>query len=131
MVSVRRRQGKTFLLDAPTLDFRLAAQFWEIGDLRTAVFTNAVVGGTPAYRREFTQGDTPPGPTDFDAWVARAVLNPTRPLFREARYLLAEEPELRDTALYHAVLSAIAHGNASRGGIAAYLGRTWDASPPT
>lgn len=32
---------------------------------------------------------TPAGPEDFDAWVIRAVLNPARPLFREARYLLA------------------------------------------
>jgi hypothetical protein len=84
---------------------------------------NAIVGGTPAYRREFTQDDSPAGPDDFDAWVTRAVLNPSRPLFREARYLLAEETELHDTALYHSVLAAIANGNVSRGGIADYLRR--------
>lgn len=106
-----------------TLDFRLAAQFWEIHDPRTAMLTNAIVGGTPAYRREFTRGDSPAGPADFDDWVARAVLNPARPLFREPRYLLAEEPELHDVALYHSVLAAIANGNATRGGIADYLGR--------
>ena len=106
-----------------TFDFRLAANFWEIADPRTAVLANAVVGGTPAYRREFTQGDTPAGPEDFDSWLVRAVLNPARPLFREARYLLAEEPDLRDTALYHSVLAAIAEGNATRGGIASYLAR--------
>jgi hypothetical protein len=60
---------------------------------------------------------------DFDDWVVRAVLNPARPLFREARYLLAEDPDLRDTALYHSVLAAVAEGNASRGGIAGYIGR--------
>ncbi|GAA0948316.1 AAA family ATPase [Streptomyces rhizosphaericus] len=118
---LRGRAGLDLIV--PTLDFRLAAQFWDIADLPTAVLTNAIVGGTPAYRREFTQGDTPAGPEDFDDWVIRAVLNPGRPLFREARYLLAEEPELRDTALYHSVLAAIAQGNASRGGIADYLGR--------
>jgi hypothetical protein len=59
----------------------------------------------------------------LDDWVTRAVLNPGRPLFREARYLLAEEPELHDTALCHSVLAAIASGNAARGGIADYLGR--------
>ncbi|QRX91185.1 AAA family ATPase [Streptomyces noursei] len=110
-------------LVVPTLDFRLAAEFSEISDPRTALQTNAIVGGTPAYRREFTQGDTPQGPDDFDDWVARAVLNPARPLFREARYLLAEEPELHDAAVYHSVLAAIASGNPSRGGIADYLGR--------
>jgi AAA+ ATPase superfamily predicted ATPase len=118
---LRGRAGLELVV--PTLDFRLAAEFWEINDPRTAVLTNAIVGGTPAYRREFTQGDTPEGPDDFDAWVVRAVLNPARPLFREARYLLAEEPELRDTALYHSVLAAIAAGNSARGGIADYLGR--------
>ncbi|WFE37893.1 hypothetical protein [Micromonospora sp. WMMD998] len=83
----------------------------------------AVVGGTPAYRREYVQDDTPAGPDDFDDWVVRTVLNPARPLFREARYLLAEDPDLRDTALYHSVLAAVAEGNASRGGIAGYIGR--------
>ena len=118
---LRGRAGLELIV--PTLDFRLAAEFWEIMDPRTALLTNAVVGGTPAYRREFSQGDTPDGPTDFDDWVTRTVLNPARPLFREARYLLAEEPELHDIALYHSVLAAIADGNASRGGIADYLGR--------
>ncbi|MFI8102094.1 ATP-binding protein [Streptomyces sp. NPDC086023] len=118
---LRGRAGLELVV--PTLDFRLAAEFWEISDPHTALMTNAIVGGTPAYRREFTQGDTPQGPDDFDAWVARAVLNPARPLFREARYLLAEEPELHDVALYHSVLAAIANGNSSRGGIADYLGR--------
>ncbi|WP_444949576.1 AAA family ATPase [Micromonospora ureilytica] len=83
----------------------------------------AIVGGTPAYRREYVQDDVPDGPDDFDDWVVRAVLNPARPLFREARYLLAEDPDLRDTALYHSVLSAVAEGNGTRGGIAGYIGR--------
>jgi hypothetical protein len=118
---LRGRAGLELVI--PTLDFRLAAQFWGITDPRTALLTNAIVGGTPAYRREFAQDDTPAGPEDFDAWVVRSVLNPARPLFREARYLLAEEPELQDVALYHSVLAAIAEGNAARGGIAGYLGR--------
>ncbi|WP_129667527.1 AAA family ATPase [Phytoactinopolyspora endophytica] len=118
---LRGRAGLELVV--PTLDFRLAAQFWGIDDAHTAVLTNAIVGGTPAYRREFVQDDVPAGPEDFDSWVVRAVLNPARPLFREARYLLAEEPDLRDTALYHSVLGAIADGNATRGGIANYLAR--------
>ncbi len=118
---LRGRAGLELVV--PTLDFRLAKEFWGIEDARTAALTNAIVGGTPAYRREFVQGDVPEGPDDFDDWVVRAVLNPARPLFREARYLLAEEPDLRDTALYHSVLAAIADGNASRSGIASYLAR--------
>jgi hypothetical protein len=48
---LRGRAGLELLV--PTLDYRLAREFWGIGDLRTAMLTNAIVGGTPAYRREF------------------------------------------------------------------------------
>ncbi|MEU4476965.1 ATP-binding protein [Micromonospora sp. NPDC023966] len=110
-------------LPVQPLDYRAAAAFWQIEDPLLAVRIFAIVGGTPAYRREYVQDDAPAGPDDFDDWVVRAVLNPARPLFREARYLLAEDPDLRDTALYHSVLAAVAEGNASRGGIAGYIGR--------
>lgn len=105
------------------LDHRLAAEFWNITDPRLAMQVNAIVGGTPAYRREFARNDAPNGVDDFDDWVVRTVLNPETPLFREARYLLAEEPDLRDTALYLSVLAAVADGNATRGGVAGYLER--------
>ncbi|HEV2634320.1 MAG TPA: hypothetical protein VGX23_04175 [Actinocrinis sp.] len=107
----------------PTLDYRLAAEFWGIDDPVTALKVNAIVGGTPAYRREYARNDTPAGPADFGSWVVRAVLSPTSPLFHEARYLLADEPELQDTGLYHSVLAAIANGSGGRGAIASYLGR--------
>jgi AAA+ ATPase superfamily predicted ATPase len=110
-------------LPVQPLDYRAAAAFWGIEDPLLAVKVFSIVGGTPAYRREYVQDDAPTGPDDFDAWVVRAVLNPARPLFREARYLLAEDPDLRDVALYHSVLAAVAEGNASRGGIAGYIGR--------
>lgn len=103
--------------------YRDAATFWGITNPRLAVLVHSIVGGTPAYRREFVAGDTPSGVADFNAWVLRTVLNPQVPLFREARYLLAEETEIRDPALYHAVLGAIAAGNNTRGGIANHIGR--------
>jgi uncharacterized protein len=118
---LRGRAGLELVV--PPLDHRLAAEFWGISDPRLAVKVNAIVGGTPAYRREFIRGDTPNGPDDFDAWVIRTVLNPETPLFREGRYLLAEEPDMRDGALYHSVLAAVAEGHATRGGIANYVGR--------
>ena len=92
-------------------------------DPELAVLLHAVVGGTPAYRREFVAFDVPDGRDDFDAWVLRTVLNRQSPLFREARYLLAEETEIRDPGLYHSVLAAIASGNQTNGGIANYVGR--------
>ncbi|MEV5835093.1 ATP-binding protein [Nocardia sp. NPDC052112] len=118
---LRGRAGLELLVRP--LDYRLAAEFWGITDPRLALQVHSIVGGTPAYRREFARGDAPAGPDDFDDWVVRTVLNPETPLFREPRYLLAEEPELRDTALYLSVLAAVAEGNATRGGIASYLER--------
>ncbi|MGH3518864.1 MAG: AAA family ATPase [Haloechinothrix sp.] len=84
---------------------------------------HAIVGGTPAYRRDFARDDVPDNADDFDSWVMRAVLSPASPLFREARYILADEFEIRDTALYHSALAAIAEGNTTRGAIAGFLGR--------
>lgn len=106
--------------------YRDAAEFWGISDPRLALRVHAVVGGTPAYAREFVRDDAPSGPDDFDAWVRRTVLNPQTPLFREARYLLAEEADIREPAIYHSVLAAIAGGNTTNGGIAGYIGRRSD-----
>jgi hypothetical protein len=103
-------------------EYWLARQFWEVQDPRVAVLVHSIVGGTPAYRR-FAASDTPQSLDDFGDWVLRTVLNPVRPLFREARYLLEEEMNVRDSALYHSVLAAVAAGNSTRGGIANYVGR--------
>jgi uncharacterized protein len=103
--------------------YRDAASFWGAHDPRLAVMLHSVVGGTPAYRREFVAFDAPEDLGDFDSWLVRTVLNPQSPLFREARYLLAEETEIRDPGLYHSVLGAIAAGNRTNGGIARFIGR--------
>jgi AAA+ ATPase superfamily predicted ATPase len=106
--------------------YRNAAAFWGITDPFLALEVHAVVGGTPAYGREFVRGDAPSGPGDFDDWVRRTALNPQTPLFREARYLLAEETDIREPAIYHSVLAAIASGNSTNGGIASFIGRRSD-----
>lgn len=103
-------------------EYWLAREFWRIEDPRLAMLVHAVVGGTPAYRR-FVDNEGPRSIGDFDDWVLRTVLNPGRPLLREARYLLGEDLEVRDSALYHSVLAAVASGNNTRGGIASYVGR--------
>ncbi|MEW1842686.1 ATP-binding protein [Nonomuraea angiospora] len=105
------------------MDHKASARFWDFDDHRLAVLVHSIVGGIPAYRREFVAGDVPESGEDFDAWVVRTVLNPASPLYREARYLLAERVDVRDRAIYHAVLGAIAAGNAPRGGIANHIGR--------
>ncbi|MEU4288338.1 ATP-binding protein [Kribbella sp. NPDC026596] len=103
-------------------DYPLAAKFWGLTDPRLAALVHSVAGGTPAYRR-FVDDDVPESVGDFDDWVLRTVLSPVNPLFREARYLLDEEMDVRDSALYHSVLAAVAAGNGTRGGIANYVGR--------
>jgi hypothetical protein len=118
---LRGRAGLELLVQP--LDYRAAADFWQIEDPELAVRTHAIVGGTPAYPNEFLRGDAPSTLEDFDDWVVRTVLNPQTPLFREGRYLLAEEADVRDPALYLSVLSAVADGNATRSGIATYLER--------
>jgi len=118
---LRGRAGLELIINP--FSYRDAARFWDVSDPRLAVLVHAVVGGTPAYRRELVREDSPAALDDFDAWVVRTVLNPQTPLFREARYLLVEEMEIRDPSLYHSVLAAVAEGNNTSGGIASYIGR--------
>ncbi len=103
--------------------YRTAAEFWGIADHKLAVLVHSIVGGTPAYRHEFVADDVPDSLADLNDWVVRTVLSPVVPLFREARYLLAEETGIREPALYNSVLAAIAAGNSTRGGIANFVGR--------
>lgn len=105
--------------DAPT-----AAAFWDVDDdPELALRLSAVVGGTPAYRRELVDSDAPRDRADFDRWLLRRVLDARSPLFREARYLLAEEAGLRDLTGYHALLSAVVQGHRTRARIASAVGR--------
>lgn len=116
------RGRATLELVVRPFEYRLAAEYWEMTDPRLAALLHAVVGGTPAYKR-FVNDDAPESLDRFDDWVLRTVLSPASPLFREARYLLEEEMDVRDSALYHSVLAAVASGNSMRGGIANYVGR--------
>lgn len=111
-------------LSVQPFDYRTAAQFWGAEDPALALRLHAVVGGTPAYRREFVDSDAPASLRGFDRWVVRRVLDPRSALFREARYLLAEEAELRDVVGYHALLSAVVAGETTRARMASRLGRT-------
>lgn len=106
-----------------TFDFRETGRFWDLADQHElAIRLHAVVGGTPAYKE--LSGIGPPRTLgDFDEWISATVLNPASALFREGRYLMAEEPGLEDRALYHSVLTAIAEGNTRPGQVAGILGR--------
>ncbi|MBT8225910.1 MAG: ATP-binding protein [Dactylosporangium sp.] len=109
-------------LQVDPFDYRTAREFWNITDVRTAVLVHAICGGTPAYR-DLIRSDIPGGPENFDAWVARAVLNPASPLHREARYLFSEDLDVREPLIYHSILATVADGETTRGKIASGIGR--------
>lgn len=104
-------------------DHRTAAQFWGIGDPALVLRVNAVVGDTPAHRREFVGDDAPADRADFDAWVVCAVLDRGHPLLLGGRYVLAEDPSIRDRGLRTAVLAAVSLGRTTRGAITDHVGR--------
>lgn len=52
----------------------------------------------------------------------RTVLNPASPPRQGARYLIIEQVGVRDQALYHSVLAAIADGHTTRSTIARFIG---------
>jgi hypothetical protein len=68
-------------------------------------------------------GGPPRSTRDFDAWVARALLNPAGAMFREGNLLLREEPDITDPTSYASVLTAVSMGHSRRTEIAAALGR--------
>ena len=103
-------------------DFRQAAQYWGITDPETAFLVNAVLGGTPGYR-PLLPGAAPQTPAEFETWLTEGMLKPSSALFREADYLLTEDPAITDRALYQSVLAAIAEGHTTRTGISGVLAR--------
>jgi hypothetical protein len=112
-------------LDMPiwSFDFREARRFWEVDDLETAFHVHAVLGGPPGYR-DLLSGAMPGSMAEFEEWLSASVLNPSHALFREAEYLLTENPTLVDRALYRSIISTIAAGEATRHGIATRLRRS-------
>lgn len=114
-------------LDVRPFDYRTAAAFWDLeDDLPAALRVHATVGGTPAYRREFVDGEGPAEVGGFDRWVTDVVLDPTRPLLHEARNLLAaglEDQGVRDRALYESLVAAVATGATTPRDLASRVGR--------
>ncbi|GAA0387373.1 ATPase AAA [Acrocarpospora corrugata] len=102
--------------------FRDAAVFWGIDEPELAFRVHALVGGTPAYL-EMCGGGGPATIEEFDAWVARWLLNPSSVMFREGGLLLREEPSITNPTSYSAVLAALSAGNHRRSEIASALGR--------
>jgi uncharacterized protein len=95
-------------------DFRGARELHDATDLRLALRMYAVVGGVAAYARDMVEYDLPTSLQGFDTWMARRVLSPAAPLFREVEVLLSEDPTtstVRKPNLYHATMAGVALGN--------------------
>lgn len=103
--------------------YRDAATFWNVRDQPDlAMRLHALVGGTAGYR-DMSGGSSPQSLSDFDEWVATALLDTASAMFREGRVLLSEESRVTDTSVYLSVLTAVAQGKTRRGEIAAAVGR--------
>lgn len=111
-------------LDMPvaSFDFRQARAYWGIEDRTVAFLVDAVLGGPPGYR-DLLDGAAPTHLDEFEGWMSAGVLNPSHALFREADYLLTEDPSMSDRALYRSIIASIAAGRATKGGVANELGR--------
>ena len=116
------RGRATIDLLIPPFDFRTSRRFWGIEDHEAAFLVNATLGGPPGYR-DLLGGRAPGSAAEFAGWLADGVLNPSHALFREAEYLLAEDPALADRSLYQSIISAVARGTSTRGGLAGVIGR--------
>jgi len=103
-------------------DFRISRMYWGIDAHETAFLVNAVLGGPPGYR-DLLDGAVPQAPEELADWLSDGILNPSHALYREAEYLLAEDPALADRSLYQTIVTAVATGTARREDLAGVLGR--------
>lgn len=116
-----RGRASMDMLVAP-FDHRVSRGFWGIRDHETAFLVNATLGGPPGYK-DLLGDRAPATPAEFPEWLASGILDPSHALFREADYLLAEDPALADRALYQTVIGAVAKGTSTRSGLASDMGR--------
>ena len=123
LAGTRALRGRARLdLPLAPFDYRQARRYWGIEDLDVAFMLHALLGGTPGYR-DLVQEQPPESLDQLGAWLGRTVLNPSYALFREANYLLTEEPGVTDRGLYHSTLGAISRGSSTPSKVAAVLGR--------
>ena len=119
----RALRGRARLnLPLAPFDFRQVRDYWDVADLDVAFTLHALLGGTPGYR-DLVQEGPPEHLHQLGGWLGRTLLNPSHALFREADYLLSEEPGVTDRGLYHSTLGAISRGRSTPGKVAAALGR--------
>ena len=102
-------------------DFREARAFWGVKSVDLAFTLHAILGGTAGYRDLL--GGPPRSARSLERWLGAGVMNPAHALFREAEYVLTEDPRVTDRGLYHAILDAIARGERTPTRVAGRVGR--------
>lgn len=122
LTGMKALRGRAMLdMPIPAFDYRQARRFWNIPDVRTAFLVDSVLGGAAGYRE--IAGSAPADPAELPDWLAATLLNPSHALFREAEYVLSEDPTLVDRALYRSIISAVVEGQSTRRGVGSRLGR--------
>lgn len=106
-----RRTAQIFLQPLP---FKEIKHFFPKYSKQTCVYAYAILGGTPAYLKKFT--DSRP----LSKNVKTEILNKNAFLYSEPRFLLMEE--LREPSLYFSILKAIASGKTKLNDIAQDIG---------
>jgi hypothetical protein len=123
--ALRGRAGLELVMQ-PLNDRAAAHLLHANAPLELAARVYAVVGGVIGYYTDMVDHDLPADAADFNRWVAMRVLSPAATLHHEATTLLAEDPSLSTASptLHHSILSAIAAGSVTAGGIANRLRRS-------
>lgn len=103
-------------------DYRTTSAYFGVTDPEVGLRLHAVFGGVPGYR-DLLGAPSPSTLQELDELLLATVLNPSHALFDESAYLLREDPRVRDRALYHSVLGAIAAGATTPSRVAAAIGR--------
>lgn len=93
-------------------------ELWDVDSPVTTLWIDAAIGGLPGYRPLLAQ----PG-DDLDTWMVEEVLAPSSPLLDASEALLADANQRIARGLYRTILTAIAQGNQTFGGIAQVAGQ--------
>lgn len=103
--------------------YRDARKYWAIENLESAFLHNALIGGTPGYRRLVPDRTVPESPDGMEQWITQNILRPHVPLFEEATRIIHEDPRVRGSAVYSSVLAVVAAGESSPTKIGGLLSR--------
>lgn len=107
--------GRLLPLELAPLTFTESRDFFEGSDIIEHLTRYSITGGMPRYLSLIGKGD-------LGELLAEKIVDPNSPLFDEIPSLLAAE--LKETAVYYAILSELANSPKDRGSIAQAIGKS-------